>query len=290
MQETEKKTSKLKELVIKYLCDPVLIYTVISMMSIMYHYRDKLTAVYGLASLIITFMLFRIFDFMQKHKFIGLLIYPVIGILFMFAAYFAVENGQKDYPLPFWVWIITPQIAMDYNKWFTLAIYLFFEMYMSSVIYYFTRVRYRIFMSFLVLIIPFTIYGKEAETMPIPFVVLMAMSYIVLMIYFRQLKENGKTVIVSKMESWRSIGAFTLAFVAIASLVPKPEVQADRSALEGLISAERFTDRLVSMLSSFRDSSSGGQFRDVNNTTPLYYAIADEDLHLKTNSAVADNQ
>ncbi|MBQ9895177.1 MAG: transglutaminase domain-containing protein [Ruminococcus sp.] len=284
MQETEKRTSNLKELAIKYLCDPVLIYTVISMMSIMYHYRDKLTAVYGLVSLIISFILFRIFDFMQKHKFIGLLIYPVIGMLFMFAASIAIENGQKDYPLPFWVWIITPQIAMDYNKWFTLAIYLFFEMYMSSVIYYFTRVRYRIFMSFLVLIIPFTIYGKEAETMPIPFVVLMAMSYIVLMIYFRQLKESGKTVIVSKIESWRSIGAFTLAFVAIASLVPKPEIQADRSALEGLISADRFTDRLVSMLSTFRDSSSGGQFRDVNNTTPLYYAIADEELHLKTNS------
>lgn len=284
MQETEIKETGLKRFALKYLCDPVLIYTVIVMMSIMYHYRDKLAFFYGAISLVLGFLLFRLFDYMNKHKLLGGIAYCFVGTMFWIAASICIEKGSVDYNVPFGVWFITPQIALDYNKWFTIAVYLLFMIFMGSVIYYFTRIRYRIFMSFLVFIIPFAIYGKENETMPIPFVIVLSMMYIVLMVYFRQLKSDEKTVLVAKGETWRSVGIFTLVFAVIASLVPKPTVDTDRSVLESMISADRFTDRLVSMLSVFRDTSSGSQYRDVTNNTPLYYAKANEDLHLKTST------
>lgn len=282
MHETEKKTTGVKFLLVRYLCDPVLIYTVIVMTSIMYHYRDTmLTAVYALASLVIGALIFRLFDFMMSHKVIGTAAY--IGLLYVFiqTAVLCAEKGAEDYPISFGVWFITPQAVVDFNSWYTVSMFLLFMMFMSSVIYYFTRVRYRIFMGFLIFIIPFAVYGKEAEKMPIAFIILMAVGYIMLLVYFRQLKDSDTVVVKAKKETWQSAVIYALLFAAIAAVVPKPQVETDRTFIESLISAEQFTDRLMAMLGNFRDESSGGQYRDVDNNTPLYYVKADEELHLK---------
>ena len=282
MHETEKKTTGVKFLLVRYLCDPVLIYTVIVMTSIMYHYRDTmLTVAYALASLMIGALIFRLFDFMMSHKVIGTAAY--IGLLYVFiqTAVLCAEKGAEDYPISFGVWFITPQAVVDFNSWYTVSMFLLFMMFMSSVIYYFTRVRYRIFMGFLIFIIPFAVYGKEAEKMPIAFIILMAVGYIMLLVYFRQLKDSDTVVVKVKKETWQSAGIYALLFAAIAAVVPKPQVETDRTFIESLISAEQFTDRLMAMLGNFRDESSGGQYRDVDNNTPLYYVKADEELHLK---------
>ncbi len=282
MHETENKTTLLKKRLIGYLWDPVLIYTVIAMTSIMYHYRDTmLTAVYSFASLVIGILIFRLFDFMMKHKVIGAAAYILLFYVFIQAAVLCMDYGEKDYPISFGIWFITPQAAVDFNKWYTFGIFLLFMFFMSSVIYYFTCVRYRIFMGFLIFIIPFAIYGKEAEQMPIVFIILMAVGYIMLLVYFRHLRDSDTVVVAAKKETWRAAGIYALLFAAAAALVPKPKVQADRTFIESLISAERFTDRLVGMLGILRDSSSGGQNRDVDNNTPLYYVAADEVLHFK---------
>lgn len=282
MHETEKNTTGVKSLLTRYICDPVLIYTVIVMTSIMYHYRDTmLTAVYALASLVIGALIFRLFDYMMKHKVIGAAAYIALLYAFVQTAVLCAEKGAEDYPISFGVWFITPQTVVSFNSWYTLSMFLLFMIFMSSVIYYFTRVRYRIFMGFLIFIIPFAIYGKEAEQMPIAFIILMAVGYIMLLIYFRQLSDSDTVVVAAKKETWRSAGIYALLFAAVAAVVPKPQVEADRSFIESLISAERFTDRLIAMLGNFRDASSGGQYRDVDNNTPLYYVKADEELHLK---------
>ncbi|MCM1361878.1 MAG: transglutaminase-like domain-containing protein, partial [Clostridiales bacterium] len=284
MSENINVKTRLKSVIIRYISDPVLIYTAVVMMAIMYHYSKIFTAVYGLAAIVVGALVFRVFDYMMSHKIIGTLYYLMVTSLFILFARGCMELGKSGYQLSFAVWFITPQAAVDYNGLYTLAVFLMFMIFMSSVIYYFTRVRYRIFMGFLIFMIPFAIYGKEAETMPIPFIILMTVVYVVLMVYFRQLKDSDSIVVAEKKETWKSVGIYAVIFASVAAFVPKPEADTDRSVLESLISAERFTDRLVSMLSAFRDTSSGCQYRDVDNNTPLYYALANEELHLKTST------
>lgn len=284
MSENNNVKTGLKSVIIRYISDPVLIYTAVVMMAIMYHYSKIFTAVYGLAAIVVGALVFRVFDYMMSHKIIGTLYYLMVTSLFILFARGCMELGKSGYQLSFAVWFITPQAAVDYNGMYTLAIFLMFMIFMSSVIYYFTRVRYRIFMGFLIFMIPFAIYGKEAETMPILFIIMMTVGYIALMVYFRQLKDSDSIVVAEKKETWKSVGIYAVIFASVAAFVPKPEADTDRSVLESLISAERFTDRLVSMLSAFRDTSSGGQYRDVDNNTPLYYALANEELHLKTST------
>lgn len=285
MYENDMRPAGFGAAVKKYFSDPVLLYTVAIMMAIMYHYSNFGFIPFGLASFIITALLFKVFDFIMKHKIIGVAVYIALFVMLMGIVSMTVNLGYQlydEYPLPFFVWFITPQAALDFNIWYTITIFLLFAFFMSSVVYYFTRAIYRVFMGFIVFWIPFAIYGKEAEQMPIPFIILLSMGYFVLMIYFRELREDDTIKVAAKRETWKSVGIFAIVFASAAAVIPKPKVTADRTMLEQMISADKYTDDLVAMLGLLRDSSSGGLYRNVNSDIPLYYALADEPLHLKT--------
>ncbi|MDE5771208.1 MAG: hypothetical protein K2I06_06205 [Ruminococcus sp.] len=278
----QKNNNRFKDFILKIACDPVLIYTVIVMMSIMYHYKSEHTLIYGIVSFVIAGLSFRLFDYMTKHKFIGTIGYIALFLVFMYAVGFAQKNGENSYPLSFGIWFLTPQDVLDYSQWYTIVIFLLFQLFMMSVIYYFTKIRYRIFMGFLILIIPFAIYGKEYEKMPTCFIILLAVSYILIMIDFRQMQNTEETEIVGRKTIWKSVTAYAVVFASVASMIPKPEIEADRDFLDTLISAEQFTDRLTAMLNVFRDDTDGQQFFRTNINTPLYYVNASEPMRLKT--------
>lgn len=264
--------------------DPVLIYVAVIISSVMFHYREELALTYGIAAYFMGWIIFRLFDFMKKHKLIGGLAYIIIAFGFLNIFGRIVNKGNENYPISFMLWFITPQDSLQYNKWYTLAMFVFFFIFMASVLYFFTRVQYRVFMTFLIMIIPFAIYAKEYEVMPTRYIIALAVGYIVFMMYFRQFSDNKDTVVVDKAETWKSGIIFTAIFAIIASVVPKPAVEADRSYLETLINADAFTDRLNAMLNVFRDTASGEQFRGQTSDIPLYYARADENLRLKSST------
>lgn len=262
--------------------DTVQLYIALIMMSIMYHYRSSLTAVYGAAAVVAAAILFRLFDYIAKHKLIGTAAYLGTLTAFLFAVKLCVDEGARTYPLSFGIWFLTPQDALDYSKWYTLAMFLLFMIFMTSVIYYFTKVRYRIFVNFLIFIIPFALYGKEYEKMPTAFIMLLAIGYIVIMIQCRQISDTDRIRVVNKRTMWAASAVYIVVFASIAAIVPKPEIEADREILETLISAEDFTDRLMEALNVFQDATTGDQFRNSIDETPLYFVRAEEPLKLKT--------
>ena len=282
MAVTDTKNTNIKQFFFRTLTDPVLIYAVIVMMSMMYHYRSKLAFAYGIVTFVVGWLIFRIFDFINKHNIIGFFMYIILFMGVSWTADRCIDIGQKDYPIGWGLWFLTPQDSLEYNAWYTHAVYLLFLIFMLSVIYYFTYVRYRILMNFVIFIIPFAIYGKEYEKMPTMYIILMAVGYVFLMVYFRQLKDGKTAFIVEKPESWKSTAVYIVVFALVASVVPKPEVEADREILETLINADAFTDRLVEMLNVFRDTAGGEQFRGNTSNTPVYYVDSPEPLRLKT--------
>lgn len=290
MKETNKRNSGLKEFLIKTLCDPVLWYTVLIMTALMYHYRDReksdhygygFSFEWGLAAFLAGWVMFRIFDYMQKHHLIGSAAYMAVFAAFGLGVRRVIGIGSANYPITWMLWFLTPQDSVEYNFWYTLGFFLLFMLFMGSVVYYFTRVRYRIFMNFLIFIIPFAIYGKEYEKMPTMFIILLAVGYILLMVYYRQLRDSEHTVFVERNKSLKTIAAYAVVFAAAAAIIPKPGIEADRSYLETLINAERFTDRLVDLLNVFRDTSSGAQFRSTQDTL-VYEVISGDPLRIKT--------
>lgn len=281
-RNTEKKLSLIRSAV-----DPVLLYTVVVMMSIMYHYRSQLAVLYGIVTLVIGWLVFRLFDFAQKRKLLGALGIGIVYLLFLLLSGMAIEKGSEKYPISWSVWFLTPQdtinagVGLGYNKWYTLAIYLLFLIFMLSVIYYFTQVRYRIFMNFMIFIIPFAIYGKEYEKMPIGYIMLLAVGYVLLMVYFRRLHNNSETVVVDQGEAWRSVAVYAVIFALVSTLFPKPVVEEDRTYLENLINAEAIVKKLENIIDAFRDTADGSQFRQQTGNLLVYSGDADESLRLK---------
>ncbi|MCR4794309.1 MAG: transglutaminase-like domain-containing protein [Ruminococcus sp.] len=290
MNEIKKTNFSLRTFLLKTLLDPVLWYTVLIMSALMFHYRDRVkddtdgyffSACWGIATYIIGWLMFRVFDYMQKHHIIGFGIYAALVAVFGFGIRVSINNGIENYPISWMLWFLTPQDSVEYNKWYTIGFFLLFLLFMASVIYYFTHVRYRIFMNFLIFIIPFAIYGKEYEKMPTLFIIFLAVGYILLMVYYRQLKDDETTEFVHRKRSWKVIAAYAMAFASIAAIFPKPKVNADRTYIETLINAEQLTDKLVDILNVFRDTSSGQQFRS-NQNWAVYDAVSDGPLRIKT--------
>ena len=284
MTDTKNNPSGIRKYLLGSVTDPVLYYTVLVMMSIMYHYRASLAFAYGALALVVGWLVFRIFDFVNKHHIIGFVICIILYYGSLQAANIAMEKGKDNYPITWGLWFLTPQDSVKYNKWYTLAVFILFLIFMLSVIYYFTRVRYRIFMNFLIFIIPFAIYGKEYEKMPIGYIMCLSVGYVLMMVTFRQLHEDKKTIVVDKLEAWKSVAVFAVLFALCSTLIPKPTVEEDRTVLEMLINADALTDRLNAMLDVFRDTASGDQFRGQTNDTPVFMLDADDPMRLKNAS------
>lgn len=282
MQKIEDKGNFLQNALKLFFGDSIVLYIVVIMMSIMYHYRSSLTLVFGLASLVICVLIFRLFDYIAKHKLIGSAAYIALFLLFVFAAKYCVDAGSLEYPISFGIWFLTPQDALDYSRWYTLAMFLFFMMFITSVVYYFTKVRYRVFMNCLIFIIPFVIYGKEYEKMPTIFIMLLSVGYVTTMIKCRKLNDGDNVVIQDRKPIIKSAAIYTLIFILAAAVVPKPKIEANRDMLEELISADQFTDKLLAALNVFRDNTSGDQFRSLTDDVIVYFVRSDEDLRLKT--------
>ena len=129
------KENPLVNSVLRRLCDPVLIYTVLLVMSIMYHYRSSLTLLYGLLAVVLGLVVFSIFNFISRHHLIGSLIYLSVGFLFLRGIRMSIDMGRIDYPITFMLWFISPQDSLDYNGSYTFAVFLLFMFFIASVVY-----------------------------------------------------------------------------------------------------------------------------------------------------------
>lgn len=264
------------------LSDTVLIYTVLLITSSMYYYRSSLAPVFAIVSLIAVRLIFWVFDFIARHKYIGVLIYIAIFSTGVFTMGKLIDIGEDDYPISFLLWFITTQDALEFNAWFTWAIYVFALGFFSSVVYYFCKVQYRLSMGFLIFMIPFVIYGKESEKMPSVFTVILSLMLIVNIIRFSN-ERNGKAIVEGKRSVYGSVAVFAMGVGLISSFIPKPNINADRTYLESLINMDAFTDMLISKLNVFNTEADSGKFNSLTtNDKIVFYALADEPLRLKT--------
>ena len=294
-----------------------LLFSVTIVAGIFYHYAPALTLLWIVLSLLMQAPLFRLFDYMKKHSFLGGIIYCAVGAVFLAAAVMFVLLG-RDAPIlspemeslriDFMVWFMTPQSVLPTTYLgYTIALFLLFTIFIASVAYYFTLVRYRVLMSFVVMIFPFAIYAKENETMPVPSIIILLICYFAVMVYCRQAHGEDPAVVQryapdaesrltmpSKKSAHfgvlpefldasfiRATGIFIAASIILILVIPKPEVYADRSVFDAMIDMSTLSDYLMDAISGFADTSDGGNYSAQNYNRSLYRVRADEELNLR---------
>ena len=266
---------------IKYFCgDPVQLYAVFLVMTGMHYYHEEWAWLYTLLCFPISFVLMRFYDFVAKHRFLG----PLSYIAFMVAGTYAVTllttYGRKSFAITFFVWFLTPQGVTDFSLIYTIAIYLLMVGFLTSTVYYFGKVRYRMSMQFLIMLIPLSLYAKEGRHMPALLVIALLSSFYLLMIYCRQLRDTDEIRQHHDFHSGASIAIYVAAFSIIAAIIPKPAFQADREFIDNAMSYSTWSDRLMAMISSFTESTNNRGLSN-NNARTLFMVYSPEGLRLR---------
>ncbi len=267
---------------VKTLCgDPVQLYTILLITSAMQYYHSSMNWLYTLLSVFLTLGLMKFYDFVARHKWIGPVCYLAFLIAGIFAVHLITEIGWREYPTTFLVWFLTPQSVLEFTGWYTAAIYLLMVGFLSSAVYYFSKVRYRMVMQLLIMLIPMSLYAKEGIQMAAPLVILLLASYFLLMIYCRQLRETKEIRRLHGLHGKVSIAAFVMSFSILAAVFPKPNIEADRTFIENAMSYSSWSDILMEAISMFTDTTDNSAMLSTNGRT-LYYLHADESLRLRT--------
>ncbi len=261
--------------------DPVQLYSVFLIMSVMYYYHEDFTWLYTLLALGMSFVLNKFYDFVAKRRFLG----PVCYIVFMALGFYLVgmltNLGQQSYPISFMVWFLTPQSVVEFSPLYTISIYLLMVGFLTSTVYYFAKVRYRMVMQLVIMLIPLSFYAKENIHMPALLVILLLASFFLLMVYCRQLKPNEQVRQIGGLGTGASIAMYVAAFSVIAAIIPKPQFEADREFIDNAMSYMSWSDVLMKAISAFTDSTDN-TVAVSNNARTIFYAKAPESLRLRT--------
>ncbi len=267
---------------IKKICgDPVQLYIILLMTSIMEYYHPAMNWLYTLLAVFISLVLMKFYDFVARHKYIGPLCYLVFLVLGIGGVKLIADYGQLQYLVGFLVWFMTPQDVLEFSIWYTIAIYLLMLGFLSSAVYYFAKVRYRMVMQFLLMLIPMSLYAKEGIQMPALLVILLLGSYFLLMVYCRQLRETPDVRRIRSFHGSMSVTAYVLSFSILAAVIPKPTIVADREYIENAMAFSSWSDILMEAISMFNDSTDNSAMMSANGRT-LYYAKGTETLRLRT--------
>ncbi len=267
---------------LKKLCgDPVQLYTILLLTAIMQYYHSDFTWLYTIAAVFLSWAMMRFYEFVARHRFLGPLCYLVYMALGLFAVSVLADVGSWTYPISFGVWFLTPQSVVDFTIWYTLAIFLLMTGFLSSAVFYFAKVRYRMVMQFLIMLIPLSMYAKEGIQAPALYVIALLSSYFLLMVYCRQLRETPEVRRLSNIQTGISVAVYVLSFSILAAIIPKPAVKADREYIENVLSYSSWSDILMDAISMFTDSTDNSMVM-TNNTRTVYYLQTPESLRLRT--------
>lgn len=262
-------------------CDPVQLYCIFLMMTVMQYYHSSMNWLYTVISVFLSFVLMRLFDFVNSHKWLGPLAYAGSALAGLLVVREIVQMGEQSYPITFLVWFLTPQSVVDFSLWYTIAIYLLMTYFLLSAVYYFSKVRCRMFMQFIVMMIPLCLYAKEGAKMPALLTILLLSSYFLLIVFCRQIRCTDGVQYVRRMQSGISIAEYVLAFSILAAVFPKPNITANRQFIDNAMGNSTISDRLMSAISMFTSITDGGNASSVSSRI-LYKAEASGSLRLRT--------
>ena len=265
----------------KFCGDPVQLYSVFLIMTAMYYYHRDWSWLYTIIALVLSFVLMRFYDFVARKRLIGPLCYLAFMGLGLYVTGMITNLGQQSYPITFMVWFLTPQGVVEFSMLYTIAIFMLMVGFITSAVYYFAKVRYRMVMQFLIMLIPLSLYAKEELQMPAHLVILLLASYFLLMVYCRQLRANDEVRHLSGLSAGASIAIYVAAFSVLAAIIPKPQFEADREFIDNAMSYTSWSDILMNAISMFTDSTDN-TLGTSNNARTIFYVDSPEDLRLRT--------
>ena len=189
----------------------------------------------------------------------------------------AIQTGQNKNSVDFFVWFLSPQALVSFSSSYIAATFILINFFISSTIYYFSAVRYRISMTFLITMIPFAFYRKEGDGVPVFFAFLLLIFYITLMIHCRNMNSKVKQKLIINNGYRKSIVYFLMISSLITLVIPKPETNFSASVwLSNIIDSEKISQYMLEKLGIVSTTSSSSFIYTKTENIHLYTFVTDE--------------
>ena len=245
-----------------------------------YLYLKSCINLYALLTVGLSLLFFAAFDFISRHKKVGSFIYAAImaAVLVLIDVIMTFARNKTE----FIEWFLTGAATVDTNVEYMLTLVLFFTFFISSTVYYFTHITYRISILTLIALIPCAIYVKASQQIPAVYLVLLAASDILLYLY------HYKTTAVSGVSKHGKAAAvtgyvdFAAAALLIAVLIPKPTETPYYEKFEQFSSYFSFSGNYGRINGSYTEHSGNADLYNqmesrqlfiVNTDSPEYYKV-----------------
>lgn len=245
-----------------------------------YLYLKSCINLYALLTVGLSLLFFAAFDFISRHKKVGSFIYAAImaAVLVFIDVIMTFARNKTE----FIEWFLTGAATVDTNVEYMLTLVLFFTFFISSTVYYFTHITYRISILTLIALIPCAIYVKASQQIPAVYSVLLAASDILLYLY------HYKTTAVSGVSKHGKAAAvtgyvdFAAAALLIAVLIPKPTETPYYEKFEQFSSYFSFSGNYGRINGSYTEHSGNADLYNqmesrqlfvVNTDSPEYYKV-----------------
>ncbi len=245
-----------------------------------YLYLKSCINLYALLTAGLSLLFFAAFDFISRHKKVGSFIYAAImaAVLVLIDVIMTFARNKTE----FIEWFLTGAATVDTNVEYMLTLVLFFTFFISSAVYYFTHITYRISILTLIALIPCAIYVKASQQIPAVYSILLAASDILLYLY------HYKTTAVSGVSKHGKAAAvtgyvdFAAAALLIAVLIPKPTETPYYEKFEQFSSYFSFSGNFGRINGSYTEHSGNADLYNqmesrqlfvVNTDSPEYYKV-----------------
>ncbi len=251
-----------------------------------YYVVGPLFLVLFMLTVLIQFSMFNIYNFLAKKSLI-LRYVSILGSFFIVCimAYFIVKTSQNNEEIDFIVWFWSPREAInEFYFTFTFITFVVSNLFIASTVYYFSKVRYRIYVNFLLALIPFATFTKAGDELPIGFTIALLIMYFSLMVYYRQLDVSKNVAVMVDKNYKKSIAYFLTVASFAALMLPKPDIKENRSAIENIFDSSKFGNYVLESLGLLSESSDGGPTIRSNQSQNrfLFNVYSKESLNLKS--------
>ncbi|WP_295210871.1 transglutaminaseTgpA domain-containing protein [Ruminococcus sp.] len=257
------KTFDLKQPLVKILSRyalPLLLAAVV--MNIIFKtYMGDDVRIYNLGFGVYECLLFALFEWLKPKKVIRGLVYTALTVCILFFSMNLLRSGFASSGKTFidWFYLNSQEVGRIYDYFYFLFIGLGF--FIASVLYYFTIVRYRSFGTMLVLLFPFFIYGKRADSMATFDITLMLTVFLALMVHSRLVSDDSNSRLIINKSYAAAAAIFVTIVGAIAMFVPLP------SHTSYLENNKNFFDLQIQTRSDYADLSEQSSPRFGADTT-----------------------
>lgn len=204
---------------------PIMLASVIVNMVLRCYYYE-MRGVFTLLYAVCATGLFLFFDLLKKRKLIGFLIYTALLVGVVYFTTNLQWSGWRETHIVFTDWFYLNRDTAGFSLHYFLYVYIFGGFFLTSIIYYFTQIRFRSLGVMLCLLFPFVIYAKRADIMSNIDITMIITLFLAIAVHNRQLMEKCDNVrTVRDLPYFISVALFVSFAGAVAMLLPKPTVK-----------------------------------------------------------------